>query len=105
MPAFEQIEVEYAEGTTKDVQLHDGSWVRLRKLNRDYDPTNRRNAQELLFEANERNLFLTGLIYLNTRKRTLLDTLELSEEPLALLGEDQLRPPPETLDNIIASYR
>ena len=105
VPAMDQIEVEYEEGTDQEVQLHDGSWVRLRKLERGYDPTDRRAAQELVLEANEKNLFLTGLLYLDTSKRTFLDSLELCEEPLALLSEEQLRPPRETLDEIVASYR
>ncbi|MDE2973029.1 MAG: 2-oxoacid:ferredoxin oxidoreductase subunit beta [Acidobacteriota bacterium] len=105
VPAMDQIEVEYEEGTDQEVQLHDGSWVRLRKLERGYDPTDRRAAQELVLEANEKNLFLTGLLYLDTSKRTFLDSLELCDEPLALLSEDQLRPPPEVLEEVVASYR
>ena len=105
VPPADQIEVEYEEGATQEIQLHDGSWVCLRKLEREYDPTNRRAARELMLEANEKNLFLTGLLYLDTEKRTLLDTLELVDEPLALLGEKELRPTPETLDEVIASYR
>ncbi len=105
VPAMDEIEVEYEEGTDQEVQLHDGSWVRLRKLERSYDPTDRRAAQELILESNEKNLFLTGLLYLDTRKRTFLDILDLCDEPLALLGEDRLRPPPETLDKIVSSYR
>ncbi len=105
VPAVDQIEVDYEEGTTQDIQLHDGSWVRLRKLGRDYDPTDRHDAENLLLEAQESGLFLTGLIYLNTKKRTLLDTLELCDEPLALLPEHELRPRSEVLDEVFGSYR
>ena len=105
VPAMDEIEVEYEEGTDQEVQLHDGSWVRLRKLEREYDPTDRRAARELLLEADDNNLFLTGLLYLDTSKRTFLDSLEMCDEPLALLGEEQLRPPPEVLDEVVASYR
>lgn len=105
VPHFEQIEVEYEEGETREVQLHDGSYVRLRKLERDYDPTDRHSARELLLESDEQQLFLTGLIYLDPGKRTLLDTLEMVETPLAGLDEEALRPPPETLDRIVDSYR
>ena len=105
VPPMDEIEVEYDEGSDQDVQLHDGSWVRLRKLERDYDPTNRRAARELLLESNEKNLFLTGLLYLDTRKRTFLDILDLCDEPLALLDEDRLRPPAKVLDEVVANYR
>ena len=41
VPFFEQISVDYKEGEAKDVELHDGSHIRLRKTDNDYDPTNK----------------------------------------------------------------
>ncbi len=41
VPAFEDIAVDYDPGTTIDVTMHDGSHLRLRKLEEEYDPTNR----------------------------------------------------------------
>ncbi len=105
VPALEQIEVDYKEGADQEVQLHDGSWVKLRKLDRDYDPTSRHEARELLLEATEKNLFLTGLLYVDPSKSTLLDVLDLVEEPLASLGEDHLRPSRVAFDEILDSYR
>ena len=105
VPEFEQIEVEYGEGESQDVQLHDGSWIRLRKLDEDYDPTKRRSARELMLEAQEKDRFLTGLLFVDPDKPTLLDTLEMTDTPLALLDESRLRPPPGVLDDIIASYQ
>ncbi len=105
VPEFEQIEVEYEEGQSRDVQLHDGSWIRLRKLDQDYDPTNRRAARELMLDAQENNRFLTGLLYVDPDKPTFLDTLEMTDTPLAHLEESRLRPPPEALDRIVASYQ
>src|ERR1700756_205063 len=39
IPSFEEIDVDYDPGTTVDVTMHDGSHMRLRKLDADYDPT------------------------------------------------------------------
>ena len=39
VPHFEEIDVEYDPGTTVNVTMHDGSSLRLRKLEKDYDPT------------------------------------------------------------------
>ena len=105
VPEYEQIEVEYEEGTTRDVQLHDGSWIRLSKLDADYDPTNRRAARALMLDAHEKNRFVTGLIYVDPSKPTFIDTLEMTDTPLAWLDESRLRPPREALDEVIASYR
>src|SRR5213596_2755753 len=39
IPYFENIDVDYDPGTTVSVRLHDGSHVRLRKLDPEYNPT------------------------------------------------------------------
>src|SRR6476659_5342480 len=44
VPSFEEINVEYDPGTTIEVRMHDGSRLRLRKLEEDYDPTDRIRA-------------------------------------------------------------
>src|SRR3989449_411805 len=54
VPAFEEIDVEYDPGTTLEVTMHDGSRLRLRKLEEDYDPTNRVQSVKRLMEAHEK---------------------------------------------------
>src|SRR3954462_7528906 len=44
VPSFENIDVDYDPGTTATVRMHDGSQLRLRKLDRDYDATNKVGA-------------------------------------------------------------
>src|ERR1700682_3239526 len=51
VPAFEDITVEYDPGTTVEVTMHDGSRLRLRKLEEDYDATNRVQAVRRLMES------------------------------------------------------
>src|SRR5882762_3085716 len=41
VPVFENIDVDCGPGTTASVRMHDGSQLRLRKLNRDYDATSK----------------------------------------------------------------
>ena len=41
VPHFEDINVEYDPGTTVEVTMHDGSRLHLRKLEEDYDPTDK----------------------------------------------------------------
>src|SRR5258708_12099084 len=50
VPSFENIEVEYDPGTTATVRMHDGSELRLRKLDRDYDATDKVGALRLMTE-------------------------------------------------------
>src|SRR6476620_3299160 len=51
VPAYDDIAVDIPEGEVMDVKLHDGSHLRIRKLNREYDPTNRANAAAVLEES------------------------------------------------------
>src|SRR6201996_6429163 len=63
---FEDIAVEYDPDTTVDVQLHDGSHLRLRKLHDDYTPTSKTGAVNMLMEAHEKGEVLTGVFYVDT---------------------------------------
>src|SRR5215469_7885563 len=97
VPYFEDISVEIQEGDTTSVRMHDGSYLRIRKLARDFDPTNRLAALAALEEAETKGEVLTGVLYLNTSKPTFTDLLNLSEEPLVSLPESKLRPGPTVL--------
>ncbi len=100
VPPAEEIMVEYGEGEAKEVTMHDGSKVILKKLEKDYDPTNRPEALRMLEEANAKQWLLTGLIYINTDQPSLIDIYNLPETPLNRLGEDRLRPSPETIQKV-----
>jgi 2-oxoglutarate ferredoxin oxidoreductase subunit beta len=100
VPAFEDIAVDYDPGTTTEVTMHDGSRLRLRKLDERYDPSDRVGAVTRLLEAQQAREVLTGLLYAKTDAPTLVDRLALVDKPLATLPERDLRPPPEALDRI-----
>lgn len=102
VPFFEQIDVDYKEGEAKDVELHDGSHIRLRKLDRTYDPADKVGALKLLMEASAKNEFLTGLIYINEEKPDFISLLNLTEDPLAELPQEVVQPGPEVLQKIMA---
>jgi 2-oxoglutarate ferredoxin oxidoreductase subunit beta len=105
VPFFEEISVEIPEGTSMDVRMHDGSTLRIRKLERDYDPTNRRAALEALEEAETKGEVLTGVLYVNTAKPTFVDLLNLEEAPLATLPESKTRPSKAVLDTVMEELR
>jgi 2-oxoglutarate ferredoxin oxidoreductase subunit beta len=103
--SFDDIEVDYDSGEVLDVQMHDGSHVRLRKLLADYDPTNKANAVHTLMQAHEKNEILTGVFYIDTKKPTFIDQLDLVDEPLGTLPESLTRPPKSTLESLMASLQ
>src|SRR5438876_10908903 len=54
VPFFEDISVDYDPGTTTNITLHDGSHLLLKKLGKDYDPTNRVEALRVLTEPHDK---------------------------------------------------
>ena len=97
--------MEIPEGEVRDVEMHDGSHLRIRKLDRDYDPTDRLAALAALEEAEAKDEVLTGVLYVNTHKPTFLEMLNLAEEPLATLPESKVRPPKSVLDQVMEELR
>jgi 2-oxoglutarate ferredoxin oxidoreductase subunit beta len=105
VPHFEDISVEIEEGTSQEVRMHDGSTLRLHKLERDYDPTEKLHALSVINESAERGEVLTGVLYVNTGKPTLIDMLGLVEEPLATLPQSRTRPSREALEQVMEELR
>ena len=105
VPFYEQITVDYEAGVTKVVELHDGSRITLKKLERDYNPTNKPEALRQIRDSNARGEFLTGLIYVDPAKENFLEMLDLNDEPLATLPAERVRPPRKALEEIMESLR
>src|SRR5271165_2623470 len=105
IPVFEDISVEYDPGTTVEVTMHDGSRLRLRKLEEDYDPTNKIHAITRLNEAKEREEMLTGVLYVNTQAPTFIDMLNMTDAPLATLPASVVRPGREALEQVMEELR
>jgi len=105
VPYFEDISVEIAEGEVRDVRMHDGSHLRIRKLDRDFDPTDRFKALMALEESESKGEVLTGVLYLNTSKPTFLELLNLTDEPVATLPESMVRPSKAVLDTVMEELR
>ena len=102
IPPRQEITVDYAEGETVDVTMPNGSKVRLRKLDGKHDPTDRYAAMRLLEDAQQKQEFITGLIYIDEKRPSLGELEHLPDAPLASLDESKLRPPRETLDKLMA---
>jgi len=105
VPAFEEINVEYDPGTTVEVTMHDGSRLRLTKLEEDYDPTDRIRAISRLHEAHENNEVLTGVFYVNPKAPTFIDMLNMTDEPLTTLPESVVRPGRKALEQAMEELR
>jgi 2-oxoglutarate ferredoxin oxidoreductase subunit beta len=101
VPVFQEINVEYDPGTTVEVTMHDGSRLRLTKLEEDYDATNRIRAISRLHEAHEKGEVLTGMFYVNPTAPSFIDMLNVTDHPLATLPESVIRPGKAVLDEVM----
>lgn len=103
IPVMDEIilEEEFPEGTSRTVTLHDGSVMVLKKLEREYDPTDRWAAMRMVEEATNENILLTGLIYINTEQPSLIDISNLRQDiPLNRMTQADLRPAESTIEHV-----
>ncbi|MEL7591472.1 MAG: 2-oxoacid:ferredoxin oxidoreductase subunit beta [Anaerolineaceae bacterium] len=102
--AREEITVEdFERGATKEVTMFDGSTVVLKKLESEYDPTDKMQALKKLEEAAENNWLLTGLLYVEPDAPVLFDKYNIPDTPLNRTPDEKLRPSREVLDAINSS--
>ena len=87
VPWHEDIQVEYEEGAAREIQLHDGSRLVLRKVGRDYDPTDRLNALKVLHAAAEAIEVLTGILYVDSTRQNFIQQLRMVEELEQIMEE------------------
>jgi 2-oxoglutarate ferredoxin oxidoreductase subunit beta len=104
-PSREAITVDYAEGGVVEVPQHDGSIIKLRKLDADYDPSDKINAVSHIARAAEKGEVLTGLLYLAADAEDLHAHLNTYGAPFNKLSEKELCPGSGMLDRINAALR
>ena len=105
VPSFEEIQVDYNPGEARNVKLHDGSHLILKKLKEDYDPTSRLNALKTIDAAKQENHVLTGLVYYNQDIPSHAKLLSLPDKPLKDFTEKELRPTKEEFEAILKDLK
>ena len=101
IPSYEEITVDEYDDET-EVQLHDGSWLVIKKLGEDYDPTDKMLAYRTLESARRDQKLLTGIFYIEPETLNLHDLLDTVDVPLAFLPEASVRPSREALREMMA---
>jgi 2-oxoglutarate ferredoxin oxidoreductase subunit beta len=107
VPFFNEIHIEeeFEPGTTREVKLHDGSTLVLKKLEDHYDPSDDILAIRTLHEHAKRGEVLTGVFYANTEKKNFLELLNMVDEPLATLPDSRICPPETALQEVMQELR
>lgn len=101
----QEIAVEYEPGESVEIQQHDGSTLRLHKLDEAYDPRDRIVAMNLIQQRHARGEVVTGLLYVDAGAGDLHGHLNTVDAALNVLGARELSPGAETLAKINASLR
>ncbi|MGE0044908.1 MAG: 2-oxoacid:ferredoxin oxidoreductase subunit beta [Hyphomonadaceae bacterium] len=105
IPSRKPIEIDHAPGTLEIVTQHDGSQLRLRKIEAQYDPSDRLEATTYLQSRAAEGEIVTGLLYVDPEAQDLHDYLNTVEKPLNQLSDPELVPGAKALDKINASLR
>ena len=105
VPKREEISLHYKPGEVKDVEMHDGSCLRLKKLEQDYDPTNRSEAMRMLDKAYQEHILVTGLIYFSKAQPSLQETEQMISKPLVELDAHEVRPDRRAFNEMLANFR
>jgi 2-oxoglutarate ferredoxin oxidoreductase subunit beta len=105
MTPKQEIVLDYAPGSVVEVEQHDGSKLRLHKLEADHDPTDRIAAMNYIFSHEARGEVVTGLLFVDPTAGDMHDHIRTVEAPLNALAEHELCPGPTVLAKINASLR
>jgi 2-oxoglutarate ferredoxin oxidoreductase subunit beta len=106
VPPATEISVDYPEGESLPVSLHDGSRVILRKLDPNYDPTDRSAAYDYVAQKLKQNEYVTGLIHIDETDNTEFHNLNRTPKvPLNSIPYGKLSPGAAALDKLMQRYR
>ena len=106
IPHFTPLEeVDIPEGEYDDIEMFDGSTLRLETIGSDHDPSDAVSALKAIHEAEGEDKHVTGLLYYDPDQQTADEALGLTETPLSGLDEAEMRPSKQSLDDINAAFR
>jgi 2-oxoglutarate/2-oxoacid ferredoxin oxidoreductase subunit beta len=100
----DELTANYPPGALEAVTMHDGSRVMLKKIDVEYDPTDRLAAMNYLHHHSAQGEVVTGLLFVDREPSDLHERLGTVAEPLNRMGEE-LCPGVEALAAINASLR
>jgi len=105
VPLRSEITVDYPEGDTVGVRMHDGTTVRLRKLAPDYDPRDRDAAYAYVRRCQAEGEIATGVLYLDTGAPDMHGIDNTTATPLTELPFESLCPGSGELEKLMAQFR
>ena len=101
----EEIKVDYEPGTVTTIEQHDGSILKLSKIDPTYDPHDKAKAMAYLQDRQAKGEVVTGLLYLEDDAEDIHRHLNTVDTPLNRLGEKELCPGSAKLAAVNDEYR
>jgi 2-oxoglutarate ferredoxin oxidoreductase subunit beta len=101
VPIRAEIQAEYVPGGAREVRMHDGSVVRFRKLDADYDPTDRDAAYATVKRLQEGGEVVTGLLYVEEDAADMHALNQTVQAPLYDYPYEHLCPGSAALDELM----
>jgi 2-oxoglutarate ferredoxin oxidoreductase subunit beta len=101
----DEITADYEPGSVVDVAQHDGSVLKLRKLDAAYDPTDRLTAMTYIQHHHAAGEVVTGLLFIDETAGDLNQRMNTIETPFNALGQAELCPGSGALEAINRSLR
>ena len=105
VPFYEDIQVDFEEGTRAKWSSTTARDLLLKKLGRDYDPTDKMHAIGVLHAAAQSKEVLTGILYVDRSRPTFTEMLNMVPEALATLPQARTRPSAEDLAMVVDEFR
>jgi 2-oxoglutarate ferredoxin oxidoreductase subunit beta len=105
IPPAKEIKAAYAEGEAMPIEMHDGSTIVLRKVDKDYDLTSRASVFQYLREHSNAGEIMTGLLYLDESQAEMHELMENIDTPLSKLPLENLNPGSNELKKLQNRYR
>jgi len=105
VPMMREITATYEAGDVRDIVMHDGSEIHLRKLQKDWDPLDRSSAIMANDRARKNGEVLTGLLYVEPETQELHRIINSSDRPLNKLRQAELCPGSAALEKLNQSLR
>jgi 2-oxoglutarate ferredoxin oxidoreductase subunit beta len=105
VPPAGEIKASYSEGEAVTVTMHDGSKIRLRKADKEYDPSDRSSVMHYLEERREKGEVVTGLLFIDEELPEMHVISKTEEFPLAGREFGDLSPGSEALAKLQKGMR
>ena len=105
VPPAQEIKAKYKKGEAMPIKLHDGSKIVFRRVDKQYDPTDRAAAYTYLRNSAKKQEVTTGLLYIDEECDDMHEIAQCSDRPLSKIPYEELVPGVEELAKIMNRFR